>query len=234
MDYGKVLIDGDILAYRAAFATQEDHWKMSEIKVRELLEYVLYECVSFPEPSDYEVYLTGQGNFRYEIAKTYEYKANRKGATKPKNLPLTRQWLIDNHNAIVSEGEEADDLIAKEVAKLSPDCVVASIDKDMLQLPCWHFNFSTGEWRHVTEWEGLKFFYSQILTGDRADNIVGLWKVGPVKASKILKDANTERELWDACLKAYDNDHDRVLENARLLWLRREEGELFVPPTAQD
>ena len=45
-----------------------------------------------------------------------------------------------------------------------------------------------------------------------------------------LSVAKTEQDLWEACVKAYDGDVDRVIENARLLWLRRTEGEIWQPP----
>ena len=44
------------------------------------------------------------------------------------------------------------------------------------------------------------------------------------------KKKETEEDLWDAVIKAYDGDIDRVVENARLLWLRRYEGEIWQPP----
>lgn len=186
----------------------------------------------FPAPSDYKVYLTGKDNFRFDIAKSFPYKGNRKDNDKPIHFYHVREYLVDEWGAIVSKGEEADDLIAIEATRLGPDTVVASVDKDMLQIPCKHFNFTNGNWNDVSEWEGLKFFYTQILTGDRADNIVGLYRVGPVKAKKMLEGCETEEDLWQQVLKAYDNDIDRVIENARLLWLRRREGELWEPPMA--
>jgi 5'-3' exonuclease len=232
MTKGKVLIDGDIVAYRAAFATQDGSYEDAIGKVDELVGYILAETIDlpFPSQSDFEMFLTGKTNFRFDIAKSFPYKGNRKDTEKPIHLYATREHLIDSYGAIVSEGEEADDLISKRAASLDYNCVVASIDKDMLQLPCWHFNFGRNEWSKVDEFEGLKFFYSQILTGDRADNIIGLYKVGPVKADKLLQDCNTEDDLWEAVLKAYDGDLDRVVENARLLWLRRQEDELWTPP----
>ena len=226
----KVLIDGDIVAYRSAFATQDLFPKDAEEKAEILLDYILEETLEFPTPDQYEIYLTGSGNFRHQVAKSHEYKGNRKSAEKPIHLYHIRQYMVDKFDAKVSEGEEADDLIAIEATRLGPDTVVASIDKDMLQIPCHHFNFGKNEWKTVDEWSGLQFFYSQILTGDRADNIVGLYRVGPVKATKMLSDAKTEQDLWEACVKAYDGDVDRVIENARLLWLRRTEGEIWQPP----
>ena len=208
----KVLIDGDIVAYRSAFATQDLLPKDAEEKAEILLDYILEETLEFPTPDQYEVYLTGSGNFRHQVAKSYEYKGNRKSAEKPIHLYHIRQYMVDKFDAIVSEGEEADDLIAIEATKLGPDTVVASIDKDMLQIPCHHFNFGKNEWKTVDDWSGLQFFYNQILTGDRADNIIGLYRVGPVKATKMLSEAKTEKDLWEACVKAYDGDVDRVIE----------------------
>jgi DNA polymerase-1 len=228
---GKVLVDGDIVAYRAAFSTQDMFPQDAESKVDDLMDYILGETLMFPDPSGYRVFLTGSGNFRFDIAKSFPYKGNRSGTEKPIHLSVTRERLVSKWGAVVSEGEEADDLIAIAATELGPDTIVASIDKDMLQIPCRHFNFTTGVWTTVTEFEGLRFFYKQILTGDRADNIVGLYRVGPVKAEKMLQNCDTEGDLWDAVLKAYDGDLDRVVENARLLWLRREEGQLWQPPT---
>ena len=230
MSLGKVLVDGDIVAYRAAFSTQDMLPQDAENKTDELMDYILGETLMFYDSEDYRVFLTGSGNFRYDIAKSFPYKGNRSGVEKPIHLYVTRERLVSKWGAIVSEGEEADDLIAIAATEYGPDTIVASVDKDMLQIPCKHFNFTTGVWTTVTEFEGLRSFYKQILTGDRADNIVGLYRVGPVKAEKMLQDCDTEDDLWDAVLKAYDGDLERVVENARLLWLRREEGQIWQPP----
>lgn len=229
---GKVLIDGDIVAYRAAFATQDYSYKEAEDKVDELMDYIISDTIEFPFPSkeDFQTYLTGKTNFRFDIAKSHPYKGNRKDTEKPKHLASARQHMMNKYDAIVSEDEEADDLIAKAAAALDYNCVVASIDKDMLQLPCWHFNFGRNEWTKVEPFEGLKFVYHQMLTGDRADNIIGLHGIGPKKADKLLQDCHTEEDLWTTVLKAYDGDTERLVENARLLWLRRYDNELWEPP----
>jgi 5'-3' exonuclease len=232
---GKVLIDGDIVAYRAAFATQDQSPEDAVAKVDELMSFIIDKTIDIPFPSteDFNTYLTGKDNFRFDIAKSHEYKGNRKENEKPIYLYHCREHMIDSYSAVVSQGEEADDLISKAAAELEYHCVVASIDKDMLQLPCWHFNFGRNEWTKVTPEGGLKFFYTQILTGDRADNIIGLYGIGPKKADKLLQDCNTEDDLWSAVVKAYDGDTERVIENARLLWLRRYEGEIWCPPETQ-
>ena len=232
MSKGKVLVDGDIIAYRAAFATQDLLPEDAVGKVNELMDYILNETVDFPFPSeqDFQVYLTGSTNFRFDIAKSHPYKGNRAKVEKPIYLGVTRDHLIDKYSAVISVDEEADDLISKGAAALGYNCVVASIDKDMLQLPCWHFNFGRGEWKKIEPFEGTHFFYTQLLTGDRSDNIVGLYGIGPKKAEKLLTSCESQDDLWQVVLKAYDGDIDRVIENGRLLWLRRYDGEIWEPP----
>ena len=165
----------------------------------------------FPDPSDYEVFLTGRTNFRFDIAKSAPYKGNRNAVEKPKHLGVASDHLVNKWGAVVSDGEEADDLIAIAATKYGPDTVVASIDKDMLQIPCRHFNFNRREWKEVSEFDGMLFFYTQILTGDAADNIIGLFRVGAVKAAKMLAGCETEDQMWDVVLKAYYGDEERVI-----------------------
>lgn len=227
-----LLVDGDIVAYRAAFSVGDlgYPWEV-EAKVDDLMDYIIGETLVFSNGSDYTTYLTGKNNFRYDIAVTAEYKGNRKAASKPAMLPDARRYLVESYRGRIVNGQEADDAIAIEATKNDPETtVVASVDKDMLQIPCWHFNFVTGDWAFVDEPSGRKSFYKQILTGDTADNIKGLFRVGPVKAEKILDGLTEEKELYDAVVEAYDGDKERVLENARLLWLRREEGQMWEPP----
>lgn len=231
---GIVLIDGDIVAYRAAYSAEDGSEIEAQAKVDEVIDWIVKKCCYSPEIEEFSVYLTGQGNFRHDVATSYPYKGNRKDKESPKFLGFSRWYLQDNYGAIVSSGEEADDLISIKATEVGPSCVVASIDKDMLQIPCFHYNFKRDEWHEVSEQEGLLFFYEQILTGDRADNIVGLKGIGPVKAKKILKGCEEETDMWSAVLEAYSGDTDRVIENARLLWLRRRQDELWVPPYSRE
>lgn len=227
----KLNIDGDIICYRAAFSAQDGSPQDAERTANNLIEYTWEQTLDmpFPSPDDYHVYLTGPTNFRKEVAKTAEYKGNRK-SERPIHLDHVKQYLQDNHPSTVSVDEEADDLIAIAATNYESDAIIASIDKDFMQVPCKHFNFVTGQWKTVEPFEGLKFFYTQILTGDAVDNIKGLYRVGPKTAEKMLSGCKTEEELYKACVDAYDGDTDRVLENARLLWLRRYVGEMWTPP----
>ena len=220
------LLDSDILCYRVGFATDEETENTAietmAVFLEDLIMFDLVDC------DGHELFLTGKSNFRHEIAVTAPYKGNRKDAKKPKHLPLLREYLQMAWGATVSEGEEADDVIAIRATELGDDSIIVSTDKDFNQVPGWHYNFVKRVKSYVTPEEGLRFFYKQILTGDAADNIKGLFRVGDVKATKMLADSKTEVELYQCCVEALGKE--RVLENARLLWLRRKQNELWEPP----
>ena len=224
------LLDADILCYRVGFATDNEHENTAietmAVFLEDLLMFDLVDC------EEHELFLTGKVNYRHDIAVTAPYKGNRKDVKKPTHLPLLREYLQTAWGASVSDGQEADDDIAIRATELGDDAIIVSIDKDFMQVPTWHYNFVKREKKYVTPEEGLRFFYKQILTGDNADNIKGLHRVGDVRATKMLADAKTEQELYACCVEAMGAD--RVLENARLLWLRRQPNQLWEPPSEKE
>ena len=224
-----MLIDGDIIAYRIAWAC--DGETTADFAKSSCDTFVSHVLLAYEGHSEmYRIYLTGKGNFRHDYAVTAPYKGNRKSRPPPRYLKDIREHLIDNWDAVVVEGEEADDAIAIDATTLGEYAIMASIDKDFLQVPCWHYNLNRKTLHEVGEFEGLVFFYTQILMGDKADNIFGIKGVGPVKAGKMLLGETTEHGLYCRCVAAYGGDTDKVVENARLLWLRRKEGEIWQPP----
>ena len=221
-----VLIDGDIIGYRIGFSTEEENEKIVVSRVATFIESMLWEDL---DAETYQGYLTGSGNFRNDIARTAPYKGNRT-APKPKHLQFIRDYLVSAWDFKISEGEEADDSIAIAHTESNYTTVIASIDKDFLQLPGKHWNFVKKEMTEVNEAEALLNFYRQVLTGDRVDNIIGLKGIGPVKADKILANCTSRAEMYLACIEAYGGSEERVIENCQLLHLRRTPGELWKPP----
>jgi DNA polymerase-1 len=227
-----ILIDADPFAYRAALSKDNDTIGGVLEKIDELFKGSV-EAVKerYGDDLTYKAFLTGPNNFRKELCESY--KGNRK-AEKPVLLSLAREYILDNYISELSDGEEADDAIAIQATKLYPNAVIVSIDKDFRQVPCKLYNPTRREWSDIEQWEGLLFFYQQLLMGDRADNIVGVWKVGEITSEKILRGVATEQEMWRRCLEAYEGDYDRAVMNGRLLWLRREEGQMWEPPSLGD
>lgn len=237
--FSKVGIDADIIAYSTSFACQEKSLGDLHNAIDDLINYIVANTVVFPTPTNVAGYLTGKDNFRYDIAVTYGYKANRREVEKPKWLTEAREYMVDKHSFVVVEGQEADDALSIDATNYyDPDAyVIATIDKDLNTVPGWKFNFKKGTFTYWTEHEALLYFYEQCLTGDKADGIIGLFRVGPVKAKKILEGALTEGEMFARVLKAYEESptlvgkpYDRLVENAKLLHMRRQEGEIWQPP----
>lgn len=229
------LVDADIISYRAAFATNspEKTEKDCEEVIDKLIAYILDQTVVFPVPDRFKLFLTGKGNFRHGIMPLYKHQ--RKEVEKPKFIDHARGYLVDNWGAVVVDGIECDDAIAMEVEKhQSPETtVVVSQDKDFRTLNCWMFNFVKDFWDYSSKEDALLFFYTQVIMGDRVDGYYGVPKLGPVKAEKILKDCKTEREMFEAALKAYEDygmTLDDLMVNARMAHLLREEGVMWEIP----
>ena len=224
-----VLIDGDIVAYTSAFHAQAGDNTQDEAKRK--IDTTIRWTLTKTEATSHQVYLTGSNNYRQKVDVTY--KAHRT-SPKPSLLPWCREYLRWEWGAIVSQGEEADDLIAMEVARMDyTDVIVASVDKDFLQLGVPVYNWRKDEMVEPTREEGLQFFYKQILMGDSADNIKGIPGVGPKGAERLLEGVWDEQALYGICLGAYEGamlTEDDLIRNARLLWLRREPGEMWEPP----
>ncbi len=222
------IIDGDILCYRVGFACNEETEKVAIRTMADMLEELIFIELS----SNIHVgYLTGKDNYRHDIAKTQPYKGNRKDASRPVHLHSLREYLITAWDFRVADGQEADDAIGIHATLTRDNSIIVSIDKDLDMIPGHHYNPVKKDHYYVNDKEAIKNFYRQILTGDKVDNVQGLRGIGPKKADKILGDFDTDLAMYEAVLKAYDGDAERVLENGQLLWIRRKGGELWQPPT---
>jgi hypothetical protein len=225
----KALIDGDILVYRVAFASQEE----TEVIAKARMSAFVEELITPSNISSIEGYLTGRGNFRNEIAVTATYKGNRKDVAKPVHYQFLRDYLEKEWGFLMVTGQEADDAMGIKAYTMDDnDYIIMTIDKDLDMIKGWHYNFVKKEKYFVKEEDTMRIFYKQVLTGDRTDNIEGLKGIGPVKAERILKECNTEEEMYQAVLKAYEGNEERVLENGQLLWIRREANQMWKPPSS--
>lgn len=209
------LIDGDLVAYRcAATCKEEDPVDVAVYRIDKLMR----EIVEAANCDEYQVWLSGSGNYRKDINPTY--KANRKDMVPPVYLQDSREFLVTEHGAKLSHGVEADDMLG---INQSDDTIIASLDKDLLMIPGKHFNWTKqqfGDYTLISKTEGDKKFWKQMLIGDTSDNIRGVDGIGPVKAGKLIDPLETNEECFDAVLAKYD-DWDRFIMNANCLWIMR-------------
>lgn len=223
------LIDADVLVYRIGFSCQvKGELSATEDEALIRLHQLIDETVGTLQANEYKLYLTGGTNYR--MAYNKQYKANRDPAAKPIYYDFLRGYLLDGSAGYVerTNGIEADDAMAIEQSSRH-DTVICSIDKDFLQVPGNHYNFVKKEVQYVTELEGLQFFYKQLLIGDNADNVTGVYRVGPVKAARSIDPLETELDMFECVQGMYDTD-ERLIMNALMLWLQRTPGQLWTPP----
>ncbi len=202
---------------------------------------------------EYVYYLTDpKENYREEISKTLVYKGGRT-QEKPVHHDVVKEHLVSKYGAKIAKNAEADDACCVVGArgyrsKTIRTCVV-SCDKDLLGSPGYLYNFVKDEWYYQTELEADRFFWQQTLQGDKqVDNILGLANVseefrkkyglrkskglGTKAAEKILKDCETNREMFEVVKEAYQSYHGdnwkAVLnEMGKLLWMQRKKGVVF-------
>lgn len=217
-------------------------YKLEGYKIVEPLEHALYiikrnikkfrligEPVLWLSPSD-------GSNFRFNVAKTpgqrgEGYKAGR--PPKPVYYSEIREYLIKQYGAQEIKGFEADDALGMYQTDTS---VAVHIDKDINMIEGKHLHWVSGE-RYIVEPGSLgelplngrrgtskAFFFHQLLTGDHTDNILGIPNLGPVKSTKLLEKATTEKEMLDIVTKVYYNYYksdeiEKLTEMANLLYI---------------
>jgi hypothetical protein len=161
-------------------------YALRAVKVQ--IESIMEECTNkYSEGCQSLMWLSGGKNYRDKIATVRPYKGNRDPLHKPYHYAAIREYLRDYHGAFITNGIEADDAISisARAHKGLDRIVIATIDKDLDQIPGYHYNYMQKVHYAVTRSEAEEFFVQQILSGDPTDNIVGCWKCGPAAARKI-------------------------------------------------
>lgn len=215
----QALIDQDLLCYRCAASAENDDLGIALYRIDELLDNILTKT----EATSYRAFLTGSNNFRKQIYP--EYKANRT-QPKPRHLRDLQEYSLEKLSAeYAPETLEADDALA---IYQTDDTIICSLDKDLLQVPGKHFSWEINGkgWSRPdtfieqTELEGLRLFYKQCLKGDTSDNVKGVEGLGEKKASKLLADCRSHKELFNQVRDLYGNDEEFIM-NASVLWILR-------------
>lgn len=251
----RVHIDADMLAYQCGGNEDTD-----VATSRRILKSKIDLFKDAAGAEGVLLHLTASGSTKGDravVAYTKPYQGQRKGH-RPKNWQYLRDYMADGVAGPVKQwyDREADD----GFGFISVNCpldVIATRDKDMRMLPGLHLNWDTYELVHVPadvfaveacgKLYGHKWFWTQMLWGDTADNIPGLPKhpdfprgVGEVAAAKLLAFADDDHSAAQAVAQAYkaywgDEWADRYAEQASLLWIRRtqqapiEEWSQFLP-----
>lgn len=246
----KALIDADIIPYEFGGMVQLENpdeplpFEIVRKMVDDRIEYILDQT----NADAYELFLTdSKSNFRNDVATILPYKGHRK-TEKAYHWEAIRQHLIDNYGAEVQYGIEADDRLGQEQYRdyltsgsrgsadgdeLWYECqtIICSRDKDLKMIPGWHYVWPAGNQKESkffqNETDAIRCFYSQLLTGDSTDNILGLFGVG-AKSSLVraIQEMDEEQLMFQHVLEAYEKRFGTyatqfMYENAQLLWIGR-------------
>lgn len=182
-----------------------------------------------------QVFLSNPKCFRNDIATIKKYKGNRDNVPRPVHYDAVREHLVRRWGAIMAQdGLEADDELAIWSAR-DPDNVIVTIDKDLDQVPGWHYNWTLEENKlyYIDADVGDYKLFSQILTGDATDNIPGLPRFGPKKAAAVL-DGVSPSDYLDVVREKYEelwpedsplSPAEAMDETAQLVYILREYGD---------
>jgi DNA polymerase-1 len=245
----KFIVDADILVYQAATSVQEDiEWAdgvwtshadldLAKRKLEDMVDDWITQAEQEWGAPDDVIHVVSDpdtdANYRKKLPHV-EYKGNRKGTKRPMIWKVLREWFVKEYQAIWEPTLEGDDLCG---LFYEDGDVIISQDKDMLTIPGKHYRPGKGGVT-VTPQEAEKFFYSQILTGDRVDGYYGVPRCGPKTAEAWLA---RKEPVWDIIILAYEKGGltaEHALANARCARILRgddynfdtKEVTLWVPP----
>lgn len=190
-----ILLDGDILVYTAASSSEEVRrwsdglWTLDADEERGFrkidagLDFMREKL----DADRILIALTDTHNFRKDILPTY--KANRGEKRHPILIPRLREYITEEHGAVMKPGLEGDDLLgiwATHPTLVQGEKIIWSIDKDMRTIPCQLYQGE--EVMTVGEEEADRWHLIQSLAGDATDNYGGCPGIGMTKAAEIVDD----------------------------------------------
>ena len=210
------ILDGDIIAYRAAFwADVEGVDELAGRIAHDIKEWTPKGCRAIVALS-----CNRKDNFRRDC--WHSYKGSRDSRPSPDCLNYALELIADSATVKTMERMEADDIMGMGAS--SGSAIAVTIDKDLRGVPGWHWNPDKDiEPREITTEEADRFFAEQVISGDTTDSIPGLPKCGKKFFEKEIAIFDSEdwmKEVW----WAYDErgyDYEYFLSQARCVRILR-------------
>jgi hypothetical protein len=129
--------------------------------------------------------------FRNAIAQAKKYKGGRAKddpyfyTNKYEDMAYVYEYINERYHTLFFEDLEADDILSMLQCE---NTFIFSHDKDLKQVPGWHWDILKYDLVIISEEEGFKNLLYQILQGDSTDNISGLQGFGEKALEKFKTD----------------------------------------------
>ncbi|AXF53125.1 MAG: 5'-3' exonuclease [Caudoviricetes sp.] len=167
----------------------------------------------------------GQGNFRDDLLLPSKYKGNREGSIRPVLLGECKSYITRQYDHEYANGQESDDVCSSYAYKGWKErklIVQSSTDKDANHnvglLYNWDkmnkpeliqgFGFIQRDAKGKVSGKGRKWFYHQILFGDRADNYcpyeLSGKRFGEKSSYDLLMFTESDHTCWQAIWDQYN------------------------------
>jgi DNA polymerase-1 len=219
-----LLIDGDVLVYKTAFAAEQNiDWgeglhtlHSDEESAKATVDNAITSLLERLEADDYVVALTCHETPNFRLSIYPQYKMNRADNRKPLVWGALREHLKWKWDAKLKPNLEADDILGilatnhsfeKKYIGHEIERIICSIDKDFKSIPCLFYNMKKREGiEKFNEHDANYFHMVQTLIGDKTDNYPGCAGIGPKKAEAILNPAETGGDyvaMWPRVLHAF-------------------------------
>lgn len=239
-----LLVDADIVAYQFAALNELDYvWDEETTSHATDFDAAVFELGSFvenllknTEAEDAIFCFSSPPNWRYEVLPTY--KSHR--GKKPQLFYSLKDYIREHCPVKEKPSLEADDVIGILATLYPKRYIIASIDKDLKQIPGLHYNWRTGEITRVSAAEADRWFWIQALAGDPTDGYKGCPGIGVKTAARIIDEAGLENP-WPIIVETYESKgltEEDALTQARVARILRktdydfqnQRPRLWVPP----
>ena len=202
-----LIIDGNNLIHRTFWTAKTQSKRTNTDTPEQLANFHIYftlnaifsyvtkyqptkTIVVWDEKPDYQ-----QNTRKSEFA---EYKGNRSSDSTPHQNNETIKRMLNNLGikSIFPREREADDIVAYVCKTFKGQKVIASVDRDFLQLidkdtilfdPIRKKEFTLENFEEETGWSSVKdWMVAKCCTGDKSDNVPGIGRFGNAKIKKLI------------------------------------------------
>lgn len=237
----------NITELKAELALEGIEYKKGELEVEtvirsapksvpcKVMDQQLANMQEYTFASKIVMFVSGENNFRDDLALPEKYKSNREDAIRPPTLNECKEHLVINHKGTRSHGMETDDMViiaARHYQKKGYDVVIATNDKDAFAydgISIYVFTDKESDLVYIenpgelhfdksgkVKGSGFKWLCFQLIQGDDTDNfkpcqIAGV-RFGEKSAYNILNELTTEQECFDAVCRQYKKWYPDVHE----------------------